>query len=492
MLAEEKKGNEWTDFVKDWAKKNDTTYMVAIKDPAIKQAYKDSKKTKKKGVIVDNFTKLKDDAVAMAEAIDPPAEKKKAGRPSKYATDEERKEAKRLKTIASNKKKREEMSKKNKEGTMTEVEKEIWEHDTDLNVIRTTEMRNRNRAAEIARFTLIYNKLRNYIIDNEKEYLKNFEKDPYEIGFGKREESFEPKGKYQERAVEIFGKDPPTYEGLETIERKVLTPAEYELFRKPKIPNFVDGINEARTDIEGLKKKLGNKVNKAIWKGRERRGKEIRGMMEDDPFEKRQRVEKEKRDRDEAEARKRQREMEEKERDEKEKKRRAMLTATERAREDAEIETLYNKMISRFGVGGGLAGGGKGDETPTPDNPELYAKAKQLADKKYSKPSAYKSGFIVKKYKDMGGTYSGKKPSKEGIAGWFKENWENIAGEEDYPVYRPTKRVSKNTPLTPDEIAPENLRKQIQLKQKIKGNSNLPPFQGRGRFVSLVDNGFWN
>jgi hypothetical protein len=46
---------------------------------------------------------------------------------------------------------------------------------------------------------------------------------------------------------------------------------------------------------------------------------------------------------------------------------------------------------------------------PTPDNPSLYEKAKAIADEKYSKPSAYKSGFLVKLYKSMGGTYSGKK-----------------------------------------------------------------------------------
>ena len=46
---------------------------------------------------------------------------------------------------------------------------------------------------------------------------------------------------------------------------------------------------------------------------------------------------------------------------------------------------------------------------PTPDNPSLYEKAKAIADQKYSKPSAYKSGFLVKLYKSMGGTYSGKK-----------------------------------------------------------------------------------
>jgi hypothetical protein len=112
------------------------------------------------------------------------------------------------------------------------------------------------------------------------------------------------------------------------------------------------------------------------------------------------------------------------------------------------------------------------------NHPDLYEKAKQIADKTYSKPSAYKSGFIVKKYKELGGTYSGKKEDK-GIGRWFKEDWKDI-GNKEYPVYRPTKRVSKDTPLTPDEIDPSNLKKQIALKQKIKGKSNLPAFQGAG------------
>ncbi len=109
------------------------------------------------------------------------------------------------------------------------------------------------------------------------------------------------------------------------------------------------------------------------------------------------------------------------------------------------------------------------------DNPDLYEKAKQIADKTYSKPSAYKSGFIVQKYKQLGGTYSGKKENK-GIGRWFKEEWKDV-GKKKYPVYRPTKRVSKDTPLTPDEIDPANLKKQIALKQKIKGK-NLPAFKG--------------
>jgi len=111
---------------------------------------------------------------------------------------------------------------------------------------------------------------------------------------------------------------------------------------------------------------------------------------------------------------------------------------------------------------------------PIVDNPTLYEKAKKIADDKYSKPSAYKSGFIVKTYKSMGGTYSDDDKPKN-LKRWFKEDWKDVGGL-DYPVYRPTKKVSSKTPLTPSEIQPANLRNQTKLKQKIKGKSNLPPF----------------
>jgi hypothetical protein len=110
---------------------------------------------------------------------------------------------------------------------------------------------------------------------------------------------------------------------------------------------------------------------------------------------------------------------------------------------------------------------------PIVNNPKLYEKAKKIADEKYKKPSAYKSGFIVKTYKEMGGTYSEDGKEKP-LARWYKENWMDVGGK-DYPVYRPTKKVSKKTPLIPSEIS--NLKEQIKLKQKIKGKYNLPPFK---------------
>lgn len=43
-------------------------------------------------------------------------------------------------------------------------------------------------------------------------------------------------------------------------------------------------------------------------------------------------------------------------------------------------------------------------------NPDLYRKARSEAKKKFDVwPSAYASGYMVKRYKDLGGTYSNNK-----------------------------------------------------------------------------------
>jgi len=100
-----------------------------------------------------------------------------------------------------------------------------------------------------------------------------------------------------------------------------------------------------------------------------------------------------------------------------------------------------------------------------PNDKALYARVKKEADEKYKTHGAYKSGWIVKTYKDRGGTYSGKKP-KDGLTQWFKEDWKNVAKKGQYPVLRPTKRVSKDTPLTVKEISKKSIRKASQSKTK--------------------------
>ena len=69
-----------------------------------------------------------------------------------------------------------------------------------------------------------------------------------------------------------------------------------------------------------------------------------------------------------------------------------------------------------------------------PNNPELYEKVKKMSDKIYSKPSAYRSGYIVKKYKSLGGTYSDDGKDKN-LGRWFREKWGDV-GNRSYPVYR--------------------------------------------------------
>ncbi len=40
-------------------------------------------------------------------------------------------------------------------------------------------------------------------------------------------------------------------------------------------------------------------------------------------------------------------------------------------------------------------------------DPDLYKKAKAWAEKTYDKSSAFRSGAIVKRYKELGGRYGG-------------------------------------------------------------------------------------
>ena len=55
----------------------------------------------------------------------------------------------------------------------------------------------------------------------------------------------------------------------------------------------------------------------------------------------------------------------------------------------------------------------------TPENPLLYAYAKHQAEMTYSKLSAYRSGYTIKLYKSLGGTFLEdglRKPLKD----WYK------------------------------------------------------------------------
>ena len=108
----------------------------------------------------------------------------------------------------------------------------------------------------------------------------------------------------------------------------------------------------------------------------------------------------------------------------------------------------------------------KNKKSKVPDNvlnPEIYRRAKQIADTKHG---AYKSMFIVSEYKRLGGKYSGKKPSKKekGVSRWIEEEWIQVipfleSGKKiicgsgaDKKGCRPSKRISDKTPITIQEL----------------------------------------
>ncbi len=106
---------------------------------------------------------------------------------------------------------------------------------------------------------------------------------------------------------------------------------------------------------------------------------------------------------------------------------------------------------------------------PEPTNKALYAKARA----KYAnmKHSAYKSSLVVKAYKSMGGKYSGSKPKKTGLTRWHKEDWRTQDGKKTYDgkknkIFRPTKRITKDTPKTMGELSTKAKAKAIAEKKK--------------------------
>ena len=65
----------------------------------------------------------------------------------------------------------------------------------------------------------------------------------------------------------------------------------------------------------------------------------------------------------------------------------------------------------------------------TPKDIELYTYVKKLANKKFKSPTGvYKSSWIVKKYKELGGKYkeTSKSPKLSGLKRWYKEKWVDI------------------------------------------------------------------
>lgn len=131
----------------------------------------------------------------------------------------------------------------------------------------------------------------------------------------------------------------------------------------------------------------------------------------------------------------------------------------------------------------------------SPTNEKLYKSVKRLADKKFqTKTSVYKSSWIVREYKKRGGKYKSE-PKSKGLKRWYREEWvdlnrpiknskgktigykpcgrSSVKNKEKYPLCRPSRRVSRETPKTYKEIGKRSLSRAKRDKQRVTSHKNI-------------------
>lgn len=120
-------------------------------------------------------------------------------------------------------------------------------------------------------------------------------------------------------------------------------------------------------------------------------------------------------------------------------------------------------------------------------NIDIYKKAKKIADEKHKKHSAYKSMFLIKTYKDLGGRIE--EPKKSGTKKWLKEKWVNLTpiatgkiksvknapkcgekakNQKKPSICRPSVKVDKKTPQLAQSYSKSQLKKALDTKKKGK------------------------
>lgn len=114
-----------------------------------------------------------------------------------------------------------------------------------------------------------------------------------------------------------------------------------------------------------------------------------------------------------------------------------------------------------------------------PVDKELYAKVKKQLYAKEPKHSAYRSMRLQDYYqKEFTDKYPSKIPSQayrytgkpSGLKRWFEEKWTNQRGDTGYEsksdVYRPSVRVSKDTPVTWSELSKKEITRARREKSR--------------------------
>lgn len=114
---------------------------------------------------------------------------------------------------------------------------------------------------------------------------------------------------------------------------------------------------------------------------------------------------------------------------------------------------------------------------PQPTDRALYQRVKARIYTQNPIHSAYRSGMVVKAYKQAfrkkhgssRSPYTGER-RKGNLSRWFKEKWVNQRGEVGYryksDVYRPSVRVNSRTPKTYRELSPSALQRARRQKSR--------------------------
>ena len=109
---------------------------------------------------------------------------------------------------------------------------------------------------------------------------------------------------------------------------------------------------------------------------------------------------------------------------------------------------------------------------------KLYEEVKKRVYAANPQHSTYRSGFIVKMYKEEFAkkygpnlsAYTNNKPINSGLPRWFNEEWTNQHGEIGYQksgdVYRPSRRVTSDTPTTWSELSQNEIKKAQKEKKQ--------------------------
>jgi hypothetical protein len=101
------------------------------------------------------------------------------------------------------------------------------------------------------------------------------------------------------------------------------------------------------------------------------------------------------------------------------------------------------------------------------NNPKLWQEVKNDIKKtiKGRLWGAYDSGRLVQEYKKRGGTFKKKEESNNDLKRWFREDWQDIAPQRDVIVFRPTKKINKDTPKTAGEISAQQIKAKVKEKR---------------------------